>query len=584
MSKETNSHINDNIIFRKSAPINDKGSRYKGFKQETIVLPKGYIMEEGYMLLECDVIFERDVPVKLRDGVIIYTDIFRPTYAENIPAIVAWSPYGKNGSGNQNLDTFPGMLGIDQKSISGLMKFEGPDPGYWCSKGYAVCNPDSRGTFMSEGNIYFWGAQDGQDGYDYIEWLAEQKWCNGKIGLSGNSWLSVSQWFIAAEQPPHLAAIAPWEGHSDLYRDDLLRGGIPNQNFNEDILTHLYGNNNIEDMPSMVEKYPFMNEYWEGKIPKLQNIITPAYVVASFSNVIHTNGTFKAFRNIASKEKWLRVHNELEWTDYYKKDSKQDLKKFFDYYLKGMENDWNKTPYIRTSVLDLGGEDIVNRVENEFPLKRTEYKKYYFDSKIGRMTLNKVNDESSISYNTDDSKGEISFTMNFDKETEILGYIKLKLWVESLRADDMDIFAYVQKLDSKGNQLFHKVVKFDDLELVAIYENSGMNSIKYEGPNGRLRVSLRHIDKEKSTEAETYLTFDRKELLKPGEIVPVEIPLWPTGMIFHKGEKLRVVIAGYNILGSPLPMIKDVQPNNQGDHIIHTGGKYDSYIQLPVTK
>jgi putative CocE/NonD family hydrolase len=73
--------------------------------------------------------------------------------------------------------------------------------------------------------------QDGQDSYDLIEWLAVQDWCTGKVAMAGNSYLAISQWFAAAEQPPHLTAIAPWEGMSDLYRDLVMRGGMPDYAF-----------------------------------------------------------------------------------------------------------------------------------------------------------------------------------------------------------------------------------------------------------------------------------------------------------------------------------------------------------------
>ena len=110
------------------------------------------------------------------------------------------------------------MLGMGNKWSSGLTKFEGPDPDYWCNKGYAICNPDPRGIARSEGNITMIGSQEDNDCYDLIEWLAKQEWCNGKTALTGTSYLTFSQWFIAATQPPHLTCIAPHEGLQDAYR------------------------------------------------------------------------------------------------------------------------------------------------------------------------------------------------------------------------------------------------------------------------------------------------------------------------------------------------------------------------------
>ncbi|MBK0297101.1 CocE/NonD family hydrolase, partial [Bacillus sp. S34] len=82
-----------------------------------------------------------------------------------------------------------------------------------------------RGIDQSEGDSVLWDRQDGRDAYDVIEWLAEQEWCDGKVAMSGTSYLAVSQWFTAAEQPPHLVAINPWEGVSDVYRARVMRGG-----------------------------------------------------------------------------------------------------------------------------------------------------------------------------------------------------------------------------------------------------------------------------------------------------------------------------------------------------------------------
>ena len=223
------------VIFRKSTPLSDPKCTYPGIEPGTITLPKGSVQRKGGLPLPCDIIFERDVAVPMRDGVTIYIDVFRPTGADRVPAIVAWSPYGKKG-GHQTLDRLPGRLGIPVSALSDLQAWEGPDPAYWCNRGYAVVNSDARGAFGSEGDIHHWGSQEGEDGHDLIEWLSGRDWCNGRIGLSGNSWLAIVQWYIASTQPPHLAAIAPWEGFSDFYRNNLARGGIPDTGFNDSIL------------------------------------------------------------------------------------------------------------------------------------------------------------------------------------------------------------------------------------------------------------------------------------------------------------------------------------------------------------
>lgn len=255
------------VYYRKGNPLTASRVRATPFKTETLLLKKGTIRREGAMPLPCDIVLEKDVPVTLRDGTTIYTDIFRPADKGRHPALLAWSPYGKE-IGGQMLDDVPMRSGIPVGATSGLEKFEGPDPAYWVNHGYVIINPDSRGAYHSEGNLNYWGHENSMDGYDTIEWAAKQTWSNGKIGMSGNSWLTVSQWFIAGEQPPHLAAIAPWEGFVDHFRETANRGGIPNPVFPQAIFDTFTSANLLEDQPRMVVSHTLLDAYWKDKIPQ----------------------------------------------------------------------------------------------------------------------------------------------------------------------------------------------------------------------------------------------------------------------------------------------------------------------------
>jgi predicted acyl esterase len=539
------------VIYRAATPI-DKSMPPGKYP----ALAPGVTTEDG-------IIYERDIPVTMRDGVVIYTDIYRPEGATNVPAIVAYSHYGKR-QGYLGMPT----LGVPDGTVSPMAKFEAPDPAYWCRYGYAVINPDSRGIGNSEGDIGFWGTQEGRDGYDLIEWVAARDWCNGKVTLSGSSWLGITQWFIAAEKPPHLAAIAPWEGFDDFYREGCCIGGIPEVGFVSMAIEGLCGHGRIEDIPAMMEKYPFINGFWEDKIARVENIEIPAYVVSSW-NPLHTHGTFDGYRRLPTEKKWLRIHNTQEWPDYYSPNNIEDLRRFFDRYLKGIHNGWELTPRVRVSVLDPGGTDQVNRPEDDFPLPQTEYQKLYLDATTGTLSPNPIAKESNIRYKADDDRGRVSFTVKFSEDTEITGYMKLHLWVEADGSDDMDLFVYVSKLDGEGNHLPAMVIGFPN-----------------PGARGLLRVSHRGIDRTRSTPSEPYLTHRSEQRLKPKEIVPVEIGIWPVGMLWHSGQQLRVVVQGYAdwwmedklIPGGP---IFRYERRNRGDHIIHTGGKYDSHLLIP---
>ena len=588
------------VALRKALPVSAERVRYPGFKQETLVLKAGSIRREGAKPLSCDILLERDVPIRLRDGVTIYADVFRPVGNDVCPAILAWSPYGKE-IGGQMLDDVPLRSGVPLDATSGLEKFEGPDPAYWVAHGYAVVNPDKRGAYMSEGNLLYWGHEDALDGCDVIEWIASQKWCNGKVGMSGNSWLTVSQWFIAAERPEHLAAIAPWEGFCDHYRESGTRGGIPTPEFPEMIAeTFSSAHGMLEDQPRMIVEKPFLCDYWLDKAARVENIDIPAYVVASYTNSVHTHGTFAGYRRMASKEKWLRVHNTNEWFDYYTPENVDDLRRFFDHYLKGMDNGWEKTPKVRLSVLNPGGRDIVGRAEDEFPLARTVYRKLYLSAADSTLQASLPQQEITDIYQSAAKDNKVTYRYRMDKPTEITGYMKLHLWVSAPDHDDMDLAVRVEKLSKDGQPL---------------PDRAGNRIVA----TGQLRVSMRQLDTLRTTEAEPYYTFTGEQKLKPGEIVPVEIEIWPMGLFFEKGEILQLTVGAYQpekaaipfgsakitvpeegftyMPGQPVKMmmlggdatecadpsevVTSPATHNVGRHCIYTGGRYDSYLYIP---
>lgn len=311
--------MTDQKIYVPSSPLPaPRSGLLTPFEPGTRTLEAGYQLAPQFKALPVDIVFEKDVAIQLRDGVTIYVDLFRPAGAEKVPALVAYSPYGKGQGSSVSVMGIFGLVGLSNSAVSGLEKFEGPDPAYWCAQGYAVCNPDIRGVVDSEGDSVLWDRQDGRDCYDIIEWLAEQKWSNGRVAMTGTSYLAATQWFTAAEQPPHLVAINPWEGVSDVYRDLVLRGGMPDTGFARQLQDgSFFGKGQKEDIISEVAEHPLFDELWENKTPEFDKITVPAYVVASYSNTLHTAGTFRAWRRIASEDKWLRIHSTQEWPDYY---------------------------------------------------------------------------------------------------------------------------------------------------------------------------------------------------------------------------------------------------------------------------
>ncbi|MEV8143726.1 CocE/NonD family hydrolase [Specibacter sp. NPDC078709] len=324
-----------------------------------------------------------------------------------------------------------------------------------------------------------------------------------------------------------------------------------------------------------------MTELWENKIPDFDRITVPAYVVASYSNTLHTAGTFRAWRRMASEQKWLRIHNSQEWPDYYDPANVEDLRRFFDHFLKGADNGWEQTPPVRYSLLDLAGGDQVAVAAEAFPPSNVASTKYFLDGRTRALIPTRPEQDATATYVVEANTDLVSFITRFDQETVMVGYPKAHLWVEARGADDMDLFVLVQKLDKFGTPLQQFTAPNQNAMIHDVTERGG-SILRYKGSDGRLRVSLRNLEEELSTPDIPAHSFDRVEKLAPEQIVDVEIDLLPMGLVFHPGEQLRFVISSRSLLGPMMPGAQEYVPANSGTHVIHTGGDHASYLQLPI--
>ncbi|KAL2837592.1 alpha/beta-hydrolase [Aspergillus pseudodeflectus] len=554
------------ILFTDSHP--DFDNDWIPFRQETIVLRAGWQKDEGRKAMPVDVIWNRNVPIVLRDNVTIYGDVFRPCSSEVNPvaALLPWSPFGKTGTGKQG-------------ATSGLEKWEGPDPAEWCGRGYAVVNVDPRGAFYSEGDSYVYGTQEGRDGYDTIEWIAKQSWCNGSVALVGNSWLGTTQWLIAAERPPHLKAIAPWEGLGDHYRESICRGGIPSPHFWDWLLATFGGRNKREDVTAMVQ-----NE-----------IDIPMYALASYSTGLHTEGSLRGFLLSRSKDKWLRIHPTQEWHDQYQPENLNDLQRFLDRYLYGRLNGWEFTPRIRLSLLGYNRLNVVNRPVESYPPSTFKFMDFYLDASSMKLSQTHVEQQASKKYFAENkSDPGCGFVHKFDSYTELCGFSRVELFMSTPDHDDMDVYVVIRKLDKEGNALQSLNIPFEHLPPGTTANDIPYENIfRYVGPNGRLRASHRatgnepYLTREENhllSEGYVWHPHDREEKLRKGQIVKLDIGLWAGGMIFDKGEAMRLDILGSSPLVPEYEGLEDNVLNpNVGWHVIHTGGDYASKLRVALS-
>lgn len=508
---------------------------------------------------------ERNVSVPMRDGLRLLVDRYAPADSgEPTPVLIAWSPYGKHGA--LEWRNWPGH-GIDLDRLSPHTAFETPDPAYWTAHGYTVIIADARGAWGSEGDVEMFGPGEAAACYDLIEWAGVQPWSTGRVGMSGVSWYSVIQWNVAALRPPHLAAINPFEGFHDPYYEVAAHGGIPETQFLPllgPLIAKTHGQ--VEDVATNAMNHPFYDDYWKSKVADLEKIDVPAYVVASWSDHgLHTRGTLEGFRRISSPHKWLEVHGRKKWAYYYSEDSLRRQLAFFDHVLKGNATEVAQWPAVRLEVRDRAYTGEV-RAESEWPLQRVEYTSLYLDADSGGLLSHAPAWRGRLAYDALD--GRAVFDHRFDQDTELVGGMALRLWVEADGATDMDLFVGVEKLDTDGNEVnFPFFSTFDDGHVAL----------------GWLRVSRRELDEAASTPERPVPRHQRDLPLSPGEVVPVDIEIWPSGTLFHAGETLRLVVQGHdlNAYDEGLFAQRHAALVNTGRHVLHTGGDRASRLLIP---
>lgn len=519
--------------------------------------------------IEDNLLIDRNVEVTMRDGVRILVDLYRPAEAPDgpMPVLLGWSPYGKHGLSDK---LWP-PSGVEAGWMSCFTAFEAPDPAYWCAHGYTVCFADPRGAWLSEGELRHNGIGEGEDCYDLIEWLGVQNWCNGKVGMTGVSYLAAIQYLVAQLKPPHLAAINPWEGFSDWYREFAYHGGIRETGFVPRGSANLrFSTTRYEDTNANVQAHPLHDAYWESKEVDLTAIDVPAFVVASWSDHgLHTRGTLEAFRHISSPHKWLLAHGQKKWAHFYKPESRELARAFFDQFLKGEERGVMQWPPVQIEVRESARVHPL-RAEREWPLARTHYQPLWLDAARGTLEQSPVDTASNVAYDPLDPAGEARFDHRFAADAELTGYMKLRLWVEAQGADDMDLFVALQKLDGAGKPV--------GMTFYAFYENGPVAL-------GWLRVSHRALDPDRSTPWQPVHLHRAEERLAPGVPVPVDIEIWPSSTLFRAGETLRVVVKGMDIYRDALPNLpfaRHEDLRNKGRHILHAGGAFDSHLLVPV--
>jgi uncharacterized protein len=545
--------------------------------------------------LASDIQLDHDVQVVARDGARLYIDVYRPAGAtEKIPAILSWSPYGKKYSA---LDMLPMTIWhscVKRSELSGLEKFEGLDPAAWCPKGYAIVSVDARGAGNNDGSIGVLGTQEAQDGYDVVEAVAKLDWCNGNVGMAGNSYLAISQWFIAAQRPPSLKAIAPWEGLSDLYREQFCRGGWFSMD-NFDLITKeiLRGkaSSGVEDFAEMYRRSPTANSFWRDKRVDFTQIQCPVYIRGSDVSNLHNMGSVRAWLEIPGDKKWIQWGSYQEWFELYSiTQSETDLTKFFDHYLRGVQNDWETaTPRVRWDALLFGDrKPVQDIVLEDFPVPNTDYQELFLSDNGLLDATSSPSQAMSVSYNSEDKSSWVEFKHTFTEPSRLIGLPKATLYVSCDARDDFVVFVILRKRDKDGNELQHLnfPIERTPIKSMAELDAKSQHSVNtHRGQMGILRASHRHIDPSKSIHPQfPFHPHDREDKIPPGTITKLEIGIWAMGVDYEAGESICLRVGGKNHTAAEFNAWSDPRPDhelNKGQHVVHFGGDYPSSLIIP---
>jgi uncharacterized protein len=239
----------------------------------------------------------------------------------------------------------------------------------------------------------------------------------------------------------------------------------------------------------------------------------------------------------------------------------------------------------------------VNRPDTHYPPKNVEHRKFFLDGKTGGMQEAKAPAEpSSSSYQSDswDDDGA-HFIHTFDRYTELIGYSQVRLFMSCADTDEMDVYVICRKLDAHGKPLLQLNIPLSALPTGTTAEDvPDLNVFKYVGPNGRLRASHRELRTDPNLSAEqvamlapavAWHPHDKEEKISPGQVVCLEIPLWPSGIIFDAGESIRLEVKGHEVTLPEFPALYRAAKNlNCGKHVIHTGPEHPSSMVLSLAE
>lgn len=589
-------------------------------------------------------IYEQNCTVELKTGDgLVRCNVYRPKGSGpdyTVPVLVTYGPYGKDTYyGDFHAKSFD-EVNPEHKSVHSA--WETPDPGFWTSKGYAVVRADERGIGQSRGYLDTMSRGTSEAFFEVVEWSAEQPWSSGKVGLLGISYYAGSQWRVAARKPKGLTAIIPWEGMSDYYRDRCRHGGILSNNFikfwwNRQVVANQYGRPADEELiivkdvagegpkrpktsPESIEgnlsaeeraqnrrdqtidnqKYRFRDdEYYASKEYDMSDIEVPLLSVGNWGGILlHLRGNLEGYTHAGSQKKWLRMITGRHDLPFYYEQEVAVQQSFLDAFLKGEDRDGWTTGKVPPVDLVLRKGDVPfnnpgeekkfpRRAENEWPLARTQWSKWYLTMDKG-LTPDVQQAQTALptkftykALGTLEDPHLVQFTTDpFAQETEITGPVVAHLSVSSSpeaggpTPSDIDIFVTLRHISPAGKEILYTGTAGDGVPLTKGWLRVSLRKVATDHPKNRPYLPWRE-----------YLSTDVQPVVV-GEIYEVDVEVWATSVVVEEGGKLVFEVASGDTQGSGVfrhddPL--DRAPEKfQGFNHICFGPKNLNYLVLPV--
>ncbi|HZT33676.1 MAG TPA: CocE/NonD family hydrolase [Bryobacteraceae bacterium] len=560
-----------------------------------------------------DIRIENHVPVRMRDGVVLYADVYRPVKQGRYPVLVSRTPY--------STERFPDAYAAAV---------------FFARRGYVFVFQDVRGRHESDGK---WDPfrNEQEDGYDTVEWAAAQPWSNGKVGMEGASYLGFVQWQAAVKAPPHLVAIFPNLASTSIYHDTItfnggfrlslafgwgpvrqesrimqnpgvhtMGDGIEELSFDK-ILWHLP----LNDMQRLAGRnaqfyrdwlaHPDYDDYWKplSVEDRFESIAIPVHTFGGWYDIL-AQGTLHGFEGMSHKGKttlareqskmvigpWghgaTRKYGDIDFGEQAMVDAHALELHWYDYWLKGIDNGVPQDPPVRLFVMGRNQW----RAEKEFPLSRAEYRKLYLHS---GGNANSERGDGQLSWN-EPAAGAHPDHYRYDPDLPVPSVGGSNCCGTPTPAGPVDQRVVERRHDVlvyTSDYLAEELEVTGPLKLV-LYASSDAPDTDFIAklvdvyPDGRAINLAEGIVRARYRES-----LSRPRPLEPGKVYAFEIDMLATSNVFLKGHRIRVDVTSSHFpqfdrnpnTGEPFGASARVRVAAQ---TVEHSRVYPSHILLPV--